>query len=54
MTEQEAKKPYYVQYDSNPRIGNWHCSNCDRIANDEGLYCKWCGQKLDWGNEDAD
>lgn len=50
--KQIAKKPYYVQYDTNPRLGNWHCPNCDVITNDDVRYCKWCGTRLDWGNED--
>lgn len=44
----------------NKRLGNWYCSNCDRIMNpytvekSEGLYemaqppyCGWCGARMD-------
>ena len=32
--EQEPKTGHweYVQYDGNPNIGNWHCSECGRIV----------------------
>ena len=28
----------YVQYDGNPNIGNWHCSECRAIVNYEPIY----------------
>lgn len=44
----------------NKRLGEWYCSNCDRIMNpytvekSEGeyemaqpFYCGWCGAKMD-------
>ena len=55
MTEQERKygKWEYVQYDGDPKIGNWHCSNCRLIVNlgFEGVpyyhYCPGCGAKME-------
>lgn len=46
----------YVQYDGNPKIGNWHCSECNRIVC--GIiragnpvyaykYCPECGAKME-------
>lgn len=46
----------YVQYDGNPKIGNWHCSECNRIVC--GViragnpvyaykYCPECGAKME-------
>lgn len=45
-----AKKPIYVQYDANPKIGNWHCPNCNSIVFDtvNERVCLDCWQKLDW------
>jgi hypothetical protein len=55
IKKQIPKKPYYVQYDGNPKIGNPHCSNCCGIISNggtaKGMHCKWCGQKLDWETE---
>ena len=46
----------YIQYDANPKIGNWHCSECRRIVfllhsqkqNEKPLYdfCPWCGADM--------
>ena len=45
----------WVQYDGNPNIGNWHCSECNRIvcgaitaANPVYAYkyCPDCGAKM--------
>ena len=47
--ERKTGKWEYVQYDGNPKIGNWHCSNCRLIVNlgFEGApyyhYCPSCG-----------
>ena len=46
LEKQIAKNPYYVQYDANKVIGNWHCPICNRIVNKGVTYCE-CGQKLD-------
>jgi predicted RNA-binding Zn-ribbon protein involved in translation (DUF1610 family) len=36
----------FVQYDANPKIGNYHCSQCGLIA--EPLsYCPNCGAKME-------
>lgn len=46
----------WVQYDSNPNIGNWHCSECRTIIphmpeeTDNIPIYKWCpicGTKMD-------
>lgn len=43
----------YVQYDGNPKIGNWHCSECRLIVNlgFEGApyyhYCPSCGARME-------
>ena len=42
----------YVQYDNNPNIGNWHCSECRGICTemhsieDAYNYCHNCGAKM--------
>lgn len=41
---------YFLQYDVNPEIGNWHCSVCNRILLGHGTrerYCPHCGAFLD-------
>lgn len=51
--ERKPGKWEYVQYDGNPKIGNWHCSNCRVIVNSgfEGTpvfnYCPICGTKME-------
>ena len=53
--EQQPKKGHweYVQYDSNPNIGNWHCSECRGICTEmhsieDGYnYCPNCGAKME-------
>ena len=60
--EQEPKTGHWewVQYDSNPNIGNWHCSECGSIViecvskeNKGGIplykYCPQCGAKIERG-----
>lgn len=45
----------FVQYDANPNIGNWHCSECRFIARssiEHLLFCPNCGAKMK-GNEDG-
>lgn len=48
----------WVQYDYNPKIGNWHCSECRCIVvmcvnkEEEGgiplyKYCPYCGAKME-------
>lgn len=57
--EQEPKTGHweYVQYDYNPKIGNWHCSECRCVVvecvnkEEEGgiplyKYCPQCGAKM--------
>ena len=56
----EAEPIKHGQWIWNERLGEWYCSNCDRIMNpytvekSEGLYemaqpfyCGWCGAKMD-------
>ena len=40
---------YWVAYDPNPMIGNWHCSQCNRIPKslEKEIYCPNCGAKMD-------
>ncbi len=40
----------YNQYDGNPNIGNYHCSNCHWIkpTNIFMSYCGSCGAKMNW------
>ena len=51
--ERKTGKWEYVQYDGNPKIGNWHCSECRLIVNFgfEGApyyhYCPGCGAKME-------
>lgn len=57
--EQEPKTGYWewVQYDYNPKLGNWHCSECRCVVlecvnkEDKGgiplyKYCPQCGAKM--------
>jgi hypothetical protein len=45
----------WVQYDANPNIGNWHCSECSCILRGETnkgpvrlpKYCPDCGAKME-------
>ena len=48
----------WVQYDSNPNIGNWHCSECRTIiphmpeeTDNTPIYkwCPMCGAKMEVG-----
>lgn len=36
----------FVQYDANPNIGNWHCTNCRGIAKPTN-FCPNCGARMD-------
>lgn len=53
----------WVQYDGNPNIGNWHCTECDRIvcgaitaANPVYAYkyCPNCGAKMQEVTDEID
>ena len=53
--EEKVGRWEWVQYDSNPNIGNWHCSECNRIvcgaitaANPVYAYkyCPNCGARM--------
>ena len=50
--ERKTGKWEYIQYDGNPKIGNWHCSECRLIVNlgFEGEpyydYCPSCGANM--------
>lgn len=56
----EAEPVKYGRWIWNKRLGEWYCSNCDRIMTpyivekSEGeyemaqpFYCGWCGAKMD-------
>ena len=47
----------WVQYDGNPNIGNWHCSECHCVDEDgkpSYKYCPQCGCKMqEVDNEEA-
>lgn len=36
----------WLQYDGNPNIGNWHCSECHCIGRSYFDYCPACGIKM--------
>ena len=49
----------WVQHDSNPSMGDWHCSECDRIVSGAITlinpvcaykYCPKCGAKMEEGD----
>lgn len=31
---------------------DYECKNCGSDVRYEDEYCRWCGQKLDWGDEE--
>ena len=39
----------WVAYDANPKIGNWHCTCCNRIPKSfqKEDFCPNCGAKMD-------
>ena len=39
----------WVAYDANPKIGNWHCSYCNRIPKSfqKEDFCPNCGAEMD-------
>ena len=45
----------YNQYDANPNIGNWHCSECGVTVfmgkNAINNYCSNCGSQMSKGEE---
>ena len=50
LEKQIPKKAYYLNYGGH-NVGNWNhgiACICDYKAN----YCRHCGQKLDWEEED--
>lgn len=36
----------WLQYDGNPKIGNFHCSLCHSIGRTYFDYCPYCGAKM--------
>ena len=67
MCEEETKTGHWewVQYDYNPKIGNWHCSECRCIVvecvdkEEKGgiplyKYCPQCGAKMFEPHESED
>ena len=47
--KQVAKKPKYED-----EFCVYLCSNCDDVVFVKQKHCERCGQKLYWGNEDAE
>ena len=54
--QQKVGRWEWVQYDGNINIGNWHCSECDRIVigaiehfipANSYRYCPYCGAKME-------
>ena len=49
----------YNQYDGNPNIGNWHCSECRHIvtgmyiSKPEDNFCSYCGADMRGDNDDG-
>ena len=58
LTEQKIGRWEYLQYDANPRVGNWHCSACNNILIQYGTrelpplytHCPSCGARLEVKN----
>lgn len=56
--EQPTGAWIYNQYDGNPKIGNWHCSNCRNIVYGWKFqkpyynFCPNCGAKMKIGDND--
>lgn len=52
MTDRETGYWKYVLDDTNSKIGNWHCSECNEIASSALIthrlsnYCPNCGAKM--------
>ena len=55
LEKQIAKKPYVLPINREENFT--YCPNCKRngvLVTPSYDYCTKCGQKLDWGNEDAE
>lgn len=55
--ERPKGKWEWVQYDANPNIGNWHCSECRYIPHGKKEYqksnfCPNCGADMREGEEE--
>lgn len=51
LSERPQGEWEWVQYDANPNIGNWHCSECRYIPHGKKEYqktnfCPNCGAKM--------
>lgn len=46
IEERPKGKWEFVQYDANPNIGNWHCTNCRGIAIAQYNFCPTCGADM--------
>ncbi len=46
--EQEPKTGHWEwnQYDANPKIGNYHCTNCHSVGRVFYSYCPNCGARM--------
>ena len=40
----------FRQYDANPKIGNYHCSECGCLADKITNYCPNCGARMEVEN----
>ena len=52
--ERKTGRWIFNQYDANPRIGNWHCSECGQITimpHHVFNYCPHCGAKMEVEHE---
>ena len=56
ISKQRTGRWKWVQYDGNPKIGNWHCSECRTIiphmpeeTDNTPIYkwCPMCGAKME-------
>lgn len=55
LEKQIAKKPYVLPINREENFT--YCPNCKRngtLVTPSYVYCTKCGQKIDWGNEDAE
>lgn len=46
VTAEKVGRWEWNQYDSNPKIGNFHCSQCHGIGKAYYDYCPYCGSRM--------
>ena len=49
LEKQIPKPPTFLLYNSDPKMGAWHCPFGHIMSPDEE-YCSRCGQKIDWSD----